>query len=255
MSTPPTDPRSSQAVERVRRGLQMAPRGVAVGALLLLVGLAWGVWYLAHRQFLASWSLQSVGGMVNWDLGDGHWRHGGVSEVKLGDGWNPAQVTDRDLDAIARLAHVRSLSLRGCWRLTGQRLHKLWEIVPELQQLEISNRPHYSGEDTNWMITDDALLGVEKLGNLEELSLLRLSLTDASIRRFAALRKLRRLDLTETPVTDESLSIIAANFPALESLGLEGTQVTAEGVERLMALRPGVLIDHPAALPPETREP
>jgi hypothetical protein len=252
MSAAPADRPSSEAVERVRRRLRVAPRWLAVVALVALVGLTWGLWYFAHRQFLATWTINAAGGHVDWELGDGHWKRGGISHVRFGTNWNMRDVNDRDLAAVPRLAHVRSLTLHRCRGVTDQGLASVLSRLPELRELDVANSPLYSGEEAPWPLTDAMLTSVSSLNDLEQLTLRDLRITDEGLARLAKLPKLKQLDLSGTQVTDESIPLLEAGFPTLEHVVLERTKVSDEGARRLMRARSTVAIEHPATLPDVT---
>jgi hypothetical protein len=251
MSAAPADRPSSDAVERVRRRLRVGPRWAAVVALVAMVGLTWGVWYVTHRQFLATWSINAVGGRVEWQLDEGHWRHGGTSHVSFqGTGWDMRDVEDRDLEALAQLAHVRSLTMNRCRKVTDRGLAKVLPRLPELRELHLSNAPIYPQDTDAWPLSESVLVPVASLEHLEELSLTDLNITDAGLAHLTGLESLKFLDLSGTRITDASLRMLATEFPALEHVVLERTQVTDGGVLRLMQARNGLAIDHPALLPP-----
>lgn len=249
MSTAPADRSPTEAVERVRRRLRLAPRWAAVVALLVLVGLAWGLWYVTHRQFLATWSINAAGGDVEWQLDEGLWRRGGVSHVRFGAGWGMPGAQDRDLMALLRLAHVRSLTLHRCDNITAAGLAKVLPRLTELRELDISNVPGYPNDDASWLLGDAVTAPIASLNDLEELTLTNMNITDAGLARLARLPKLKRLDLSGTKVTDASLPLLETRFPALEHVALERTDVTDAVAKRLMQARPGLAIDHPATLP------
>lgn len=249
---PPPPPTGEAALRRVRRRLRVAPRWVASLALLALVALAWGLWWATHRQFLATWSLNASGATVEWQLAEGHWKHGGTSHVNFRpDGWGGGGADDRELAPLLRLAHVQTLGLARCRRITDSGLAILGRL-PELRTLDLTMSPGYAfaQDDRGTRLTDAALVHVAKLRDLEELQLNDVPITDAGLARLAGLANLRHLDLSGTRITDASLPLLESSFPALESLAIERTEVTNVAARRLARNRPALQVSHPANEPP-----
>lgn len=255
MSATPSGPTPDEAVQRVRRRLRVAPKGAAVVALLVLIGLAWGLWYLAHRQFLATWAIRNAGGTVQWDLGGGQWRTGGTSHVRFADVWHPRGPSNLDLNALTELAHLQTLEMYRCARITDSDLAAVLGRLTELRELTISNQPRYPGDDSGWSLTDAAFSGAASLKKLRKLEIVDVLLTDAGLAQLAGLSRLEELDLSGTQVSDASIALLESNFPRLKVVGLDRTRMTPEGIHRLMKSRPGLLIEHPAAMPADQAEP
>jgi uncharacterized membrane protein len=86
---------------------------------------------------------------------------------------------------------------------------------------------------------------LQAIGQLEELTRLRLEhndITDAGIAHLKNLPHLESLNVYATQVSDASLDVIA-QLPSLKRVYLWQTQVTEEGIERLRTRRPGLMID------------
>jgi hypothetical protein len=227
----------------------VAPRWLAVGAMIALVILAWGVWWFAHRQFIATWALSASGAMVDWDLSEGQWKRGGVSTVTFRtSGWRVRDVEDSDLDSLTHLSHLESLSLSQCFRITDHGL-RILRRLPELKSLDLGMSPAYPQDSRGSQFTDAAIPNLMGLSRLEELTLSGANLTDASVPRLAALKNLKFLDLTDTKVTDASLPYFERDFPKLDTLVLDKTQVSPEAARRLAAARPNVQVVHPSMMP------
>jgi hypothetical protein len=84
-------------------------------------------------------------------------------------------------------------------------------------------------------VTDADLTNLQKLPNLELLTLADTKLTDRGLDHVQRLTSLRALVLTSTSVSDAGIARIE-NMPQLEGLGLIDTAVTDAGLERLKVL-------------------
>ncbi len=84
-------------------------------------------------------------------------------------------------------------------------------------------------------ITDDDLLVLQKLPDLQGLYLRRCKITDKGLERLQGLTKLKYLYLGNTAVTDKGLEYLQG-MSRLESLSLVGTQVTDAGLAHLKGL-------------------
>jgi hypothetical protein len=111
-------------------------------------------------------------------------------------------------------------------------------------------------------LTDRGLESIAALANLEELNIRGAKLTNAGTAPLVKLNKLRVLDLGQTPlsasglgpladlpalrqlslyqcerVSDDAIALLS-RLAAIEFLDLEGTSITAAGLERLKAALP-----------------
>jgi hypothetical protein len=246
-TTPSPRPASPDPAERIRRRLRGAPRWVAIAAMVFLVLLASGAWWIAHRQFFATWSISAAGGRVDWDLSEGRWKRGGTSSVTFrGGGWNTQDLQDSDLRHLTGLFHVESLSLNQCYNITDRGLRVLQEL-PDLRALDlgVSSRL-YPTDLRSSQITDAVVPSLVGLSRLEELTLSGAGITDNGLARLTVLKNLRFLDLSETRITDASLALFEMEFPNLDTLVLDNTSVTPEAIRRLSQARPSLQIVHPS---------
>ena len=86
-------------------------------------------------------------------------------------------------------------------------------------------------------ITDDGLVHLKDIPNLDWLNLYNTQITDDGLAHLKRLTKLRGLFLNDTNISDAGL-IHLENLRSLRSLSLEDTKVTFEGVKKLQkALR------------------
>ncbi len=143
------------------------------------------------------------------------------SQKRNTETWS-ASLTDFDTDALTALSRLEDLNIGGT-RITDLGVGRLAALA-NLRVLDLSR-------------TAATGAGLERLARLERLSLWKSRATDESAARLAGLRQLRFLDLADTSVTDRTLEPLAS-LPALADLYLDGTRVTAEGVDRFAKARP-----------------
>jgi internalin A len=174
--------------------------------------------------------------------------------------WTPL-LTDLDLDTISLLAGLEDLNLgagvslgktgvavgagnchvTGGIQLTDLGIAKLAKLT-KLRRLDISGA----------RVTPQGLKALEKLPNLERLSLWNCAkLDDSAAPEIASLVKMSNLDLSYTPVSDVTLKKLAA-LKDLKSLYLTDTKVTPEAVEAFRKEKPAVFVSW--ALRPAPRQ-
>jgi len=100
-------------------------------------------------------------------------------------------------------------------------------------------------------ITDRSAALIAGMVRLRRLDLSRTAITDAGVTLLGSLKNLEELNLVGTSVTDASLPDLA-NATNLQRLFLWSTQVTPDGVERLRAARPGLVIETGSSLTGQT---
>ncbi len=131
-----------------------------------------------------------------------------------------ASVTDLDLDAIGSLSKLQELNLGGT-KVTDLGLAKLKPLV-EIRSLDLSRT----------QVSSVGLATLAAHDKLERLSLWKdQRVEDAGVAPLLALKNLHTLDLSETGITDQALERLAT-MTGLRRLYVDGTRVTAEGVER-----------------------
>lgn len=229
-------------IDRRERRRRWVTRLLVVLALVV-VAAAWGVWFLMHRHWMAASALELDGLSVRWELADGAWRHGGGTHVtNTRSTWQPGNVTGAELERLADLRRVETLSLTGCLRLTDIDLAILSRL-PHLKTLDLTmTRPHPSYDPSP--LSDAMLDNLTGLDELEELVLVDVNITDTGLARFPSLPNLRFLDLTGTAITDSGVTAWIDRLPALETIALERTAVTEAGVAALWRARPGLVVIH-----------
>jgi hypothetical protein len=105
--------------------------------------------------------------------------------------------------------------------------------VTNLQLLSAS--PNYD------VLNDEQMTYLSQLPNLERLSIINGSITDAGLRHVAECKNLRRAYLDNLQITDAGLMHFE-DTPKLEWLGIIGS-VTNSGIEALQKARPNLEID------------
>ena len=131
-------------------------------------------------------------------------------------------LDDRGLELLSRLEQLRRLHIRYC-PITGAGVQHLARMR-SLCDLELGG-----------CALDDAALDVlPSLRGLVTLSLWENAITDEGCWKIAnaKMEELRRLDLSDTWITDEGLKALA-QLPKLKSLMLSGTRITDKGLEAL----------------------
>ena len=84
-------------------------------------------------------------------------------------------------------------------------------------------------------VTDDDLMHLQKLPDLEGIYLRKCKVTDKGLEKLAGLTKLKYLFLGNTSVTDKGLEHLKG-MTKLQTLSLVGTQVTDQGLVHLKGL-------------------
>lgn len=173
-----------------------------------------------------------------------------IPETGIAVDFGLSKVTDAQLETIAKIKHMRALSLfgtgisdRGLKHLRG--LDELEWIDLDCVQISdagidfVSSNPNLSAISLFATTVSDK--AVAKLAKLEKLEHLRLSgcifLTDRAIKSLADRRKLRTLCLSHTEVTGKKLMHLT-RITSLERLGLRDTSLQGlDGIQKLENLR------------------
>lgn len=143
-------------------------------------------------------------------------------------------------------AGLRVLAENGHWQYLRELSLSATEItddaVEHLQAFPALEILHVAAEG----ITDRGLDRLTQMQSLKELHLGdgwgTAAITLAGLNKLVALPQLEHLGLNGLPLTDEALATLQ-NFPALQSIGLVSTKITAAGVQRLRDARPAINIE------------
>ena len=141
---------------------------------------------------------------------------------------NCDMVDDQGIAHLDRLLELKSLRLWGSTKVSkvsDDGARRLAERHPMLTELEL-----YGSE-----ITDDAMVWLGKLEELEVLSFNGSKITDVGVARLAELRRLHEMNFWTSGITDASL-VHLQNMSQLEQLSLPRSGVRGPGLKHLRQL-------------------
>lgn len=158
-------------------------------------------------------------------------------------------VTDGEIELIARLPKLKNLSLHGCEKITNKALQHLSDYASKLESLDLSETPisdsgikrlQKCSELTalrlnNSACTDEAIVPLLSLPNLSEFEFERSAgIHDVTVQRLANRfgKQLKHLGLADTNVTRACLQYLA-NCPKLSYLTLSNVPLEAADIELL----------------------
>ena len=208
---------------------------------------SWSVFHSwSVRHLVTAWWLESLHGMVLWDIDKTNWRQGGVTSVSFvaRNSWIP-RLRDGDLNHFRRLHRVVSLNLAENDRITNKGLSGLrgLDFLAELNLERLERYRHaQSGAFRTVQLTDACLVHLQALPRLENLTLAGNLITDQGMSQIAQMSSLKVLDLSATEVTDSALVHIEG-MRNLEGVDLGATRVTNEGLAQLRLARPDLTIE------------
>ena len=189
---------------RRRRSIPLSLRMFVVGLGILGIFSGWaGV--RIYRQHLAIAAIEASGGKISTVPTAPHWLKRWVDKKST-----------RSLDTVTRveLASISSAIPDS----TLEKLHRL----RHLKELHLNSSP----------ITDDQLVYLAGLSQLEVLDLRETRIGDAGVHNLIGMEKLRWLSLLDSQITDESLRILA-ELPNLKFLDVRATKVSDAGLPYL----------------------
>jgi hypothetical protein len=134
-------------------------------------------------------------------------------------------ISDRGVDAIARLPNLFHLRLRNS-PISDQGLERL----SACESIQILNLPQCQA-------TADGIASLAVLPDLRNLRLGGNQLTSATAKSIAMIKSLRNVHLISVPIDDEGLRQIAS-LPKLQSLYLDDSDVTSAGWDWLFEKHP-----------------
>ena len=183
------------------------------------------------------------------------------------------RITDEGFDQLVELRQLESLSIGSC-RLDGPALDHL-KLLPKLRELDVSGVQRVDSGIWGLALNLENLRRLAEIRQLEKLDLNGATITDVGSDRpgrpdaeraslpgldaLASLQNLRWLDLSRQPVTAEDLAFLSnlkrlatlrlgqcitvddsavpllRTLPALQSLYLAGSGLTAQGLSELAA--------------------
>lgn len=219
---------SDQEATAFRRSRKVRRVALASGLIVFVIVLIVVIPpVLRHAEAVASFVL--VGATVDWHVDKANWTRGGVTHVDFYNG--KTLVTDTALRRLKELHAVESLDLADCEFVTESGLDALKDL-PALKQLDLSRTqpmPNFFTRDSPpRRLTDAALVPLEKMTQLTNLSLAGDLITDDGLARLSGLTNLEVLDLQDTLVSDAGLKHLKG-LKRLKRLTLSGTKVSKKG--------------------------
>jgi Leucine Rich repeat len=241
--TPQADPEWLSHRSRRREGLG---RGIIAAVALSVAALLVGAYSLVGAHLLAAWWLQSLHGIVVWDIDQKNWQTGGVTSVSFvsKNSFFDTRINDGDLAHLGKLNRLISLDLSENDRITDRGLAGLHGRV-FLSELNLERLDRYRQHPSRVVsipLTDACLPHLQALPRLESLILSGNQITDRGLSRIATMTRLKNIDLSATEVTDAGLVHIEG-MRSLERVNLGATRVTNEGIAQLRMARPDLSID------------
>jgi Leucine-rich repeat (LRR) protein len=189
---------------RRRRWIPLSLRIFVVGLGILGIFSGW-VGIKIYRQHVAIAAIEASWGKVSTVPTAPHWLKRWVDTKSM-----------RSLDTVTRV-ELASISTA----IPNSTLEKL-RGLRHLRELHLNSSP----------ITDDQLVYVAGLNQLEVLDLRETQVGDVGVHNLIGMEKLQRLSLLDSQITDESLRILA-ELPNLEFLDVRATEVSDAGLPYL----------------------
>lgn len=151
---------------------------------------------------------------------------GKLVEVDLGS----LGVTDETMKKFEGLTDLKHLNL-GAGKLTDKGLEPIAKMT-NLESLTLDFNP----------ITDEGFATLADLNRLKYLDIGNTALTDKSLDTVAKFTALESLSITHVPgITDAGLAKLDG-LKSLKEIWMPGTGATLEGVEKLKAAHPGIVV-------------
>jgi len=117
------------------------------------------------------------------------------------------------------------------------------KVIAGIESLKVVNLPQSQ-------LTDDGIAEICTLPNLQLLRVGSPSVTDQAIEQIANCLTIKYLHLLDSPITDQSIPAIAS-MEQLESFYADGTNLTEEGVSKLVTERSDLHVHFNNLHPPE----
>jgi Leucine-rich repeat (LRR) protein len=135
-------------------------------------------------------------------------------------------MNDAGLALLRNLTNLESLTLTEAKLVTDAGIAALAELT-KLKKLSLQSAS----------LQGDGFAALGKLGQLESLAVGYNPINDGGVAKIVRLKSLRELDLRQTKITDEALTLIGRDLPELTKLNISGTNVTDAGLARLKTLK------------------
>ena len=159
----------------------------------------------------------------------------GIANLAACKGLKSVQIGFLGANALKGLAGVISLEELTCQYGASDEALAQIKGLTNLRQLELSGC---------LSLTDAGLVYLKDMKNLQSLEMTGdRQINGSGLVHLKGLTKLKKVYLTETAVTDDSLAALE-ELPALESLCVRNTKVTKEGVAAFQKAKPKVQVSH-----------
>lgn len=148
-------------------------------------------------------------------------------------------LKDEDLQAVARLVHLRTFYCSNCGNLKGDWL-SYWGQPNNLEILDIGSCADFQPQKL--------ALHLSKFNNLKTLKIQKLKLSDGDLEFLPKLTKLEVLDLSDNEtLTDKTLAVLS-RMPTLREINIKGLKgMTPDGYRQLHHALPQASIQHDPA--------
>jgi hypothetical protein len=143
------------------------------------------------------------------------------------------RITDRSLAILGQLKNLRQVILAFCPGVTDRGIMELGKLS-ELEAFVLTDAPN---------VTGTGLAALQTATKLRELDLSWSPITDEGVKVLGKHPALQKLVLEECPISDKSLKVIET-MPQLRQIVVDGTKITKAGIESLQKARPGLIVKH-----------
>ena len=137
-------------------------------------------------------------------------------------------MTSAGLASLTRLPKLEHVRIRGA-RIDDEGF-RLICAMPALKRINLPQAD----------LTNDGLQAIAEAKHLESLRFGSPRVTDEGVKHIAQLETIRWLHFIDLPLGDQSLKTIAAHFPQLESLYIDGGKFSDAAWDEFFQMRPGL---------------
>jgi internalin A len=158
------------------------------------------------------------------------------------------QVTDNGLDQLIALTNLKELAL-GRSRVGESELGFL-RMLPSLTSLDLSGARPVPPDMSNAArrkptvppLPQKTIEALSQLANLRKLKLGYSGVSASDLKTLSTLQNVEKLGLEECSRVDDQAAAELANWKSLKYVDLQGTHVTAQGIQTLRIAKPGLTI-------------